>query len=145
MSFTFPDKTAIIDFPDTYPGLEVVVRLSPIPITTFLDFHAEIIKLLDSDTIDGRLRWGELAGRWAPVALVSWNLEAPPDPAGILGQPWEFLSALLQAWARGVAEVPLPLGRRSSDGTPSTKAASHRSSTKRSSTTASSDAIPATP
>lgn len=143
MTFRFPDSLAVLDFPD-WPGLEVTVRLSPIPLQTYMDLHARMMAVFDNTKVSDRMEaWRKLAVEWAPLALVSWNLDA--KVSDIAGQPWEFLSALLMGWSQGVAQVPLPLLPRSSGGTTSTREASPPNSSARRRSRGSSTDTPATP
>lgn len=101
-------KLATVEFAE-YPGDEYVVRISPVPIDDLFAIN------------DALARWNTRGGltdlkeRFAPF-IESWPLEAAPDAATIGQLDVNLLLALIRAWRKGVAEVPLPLPLPPSDG-----------------------------
>lgn len=129
--------TASIRFEDE-PEQETVLRISGVPLRLLFDIQERPIRLIRAD-----LTW--LAEQLAPY-LVSWTYPEPADATGLLERDPNWLVALRREWIRAIAEVPLPLAVRSSDGgafqQPPT---SPTSSSTPSSSIASSDATPDTP
>jgi hypothetical protein len=110
MGYTLPEKTAILEF-EEYPGLEVTVRISPVPVVAYFD----ICRRFDQLPEDG-FAFEDLARDFASLALVSWTLDEPATTTGLLKQPLELAFGIVRQWIRAVAEVPIPLPKRSSDG-----------------------------
>lgn len=113
-----PERTATFVF-DEYPGVEVELRLRPVPLEEFLNV-AEMIEEPDRLGSAGAVR--ELVEAFARLALVGWNLPEPADLEGLRKQDLSFVMALAVAWAREVANLPAPLARSSPNGSTSTTA-----------------------
>lgn len=111
MTYTLPEKLAVLEF-EEYPGLEVTVRLSPVPM-------AEYFAILNDLDDPGEGGWVALVQRFAPVGLVSWNLAEPADAAGLVAQPYELAIGIVLQWTKAVADVPVPLPKASSSTTSS--------------------------
>lgn len=110
--FVLPDKLAVLEF-EEYPGLEVTVRLSPVPMGTYFD----IVRRMNE--VAGMTEFETIARDFAPIGLVSWNLDGEPTAEGLASQPYELAIGIVTQWIRAVAEVPVPLPKRSSDTEPS--------------------------
>lgn len=108
MTYTLPVKTTVIEFED-YPGLEVEMRTSPIPMGEYAD-AVEFLSVAGKDPLGTMRQLGEIVNRY----LVSWNLEGDAT-----AQPFELLLGIALAWVGAVGAVSLPLPRRSSGTEPS--------------------------
>lgn len=97
------ERTAVFEY-DDFPGLTVTMRVS-VPLREYLEVLAFMEDPAQLATLAGIARIGEIVDRY----LVSWTLDGPAAE-----QPWELLLGIAKAWLRGVAEVPVPLPRRSS-------------------------------
>lgn len=113
MSYTLPEKRAIIEF-EEYPGLEVTVRLSPVPMGGYF----EIMKLVEGIGHD-LTALQELTEKFAPIGLIEWTLPEPATAEGMVAQPYGLALAIVAQWVKAVAEVPIPLPLGSSAGEPS--------------------------
>ena len=113
MDYVLPEKRAIIEF-EEYPGLEVTVRISPVPMGAYF----EIVRKLD--TLDGDpYAIADVAQAFAPIGLIGWNLPEPATAEGLASQPFELAFGIVLQWTKAVGSVPLPLPRKSSAGEPS--------------------------
>lgn len=113
MGYVLPERLAVVEFGE-YPGLEVTVRLSPVPMGLYFDILSRL-QAIGSDMLAMR----EVCELFAPLGLVKWNLPEPADADGLAAQPFELAFGIVVQWTKAVAEVPLPLPVRSSDGVPS--------------------------
>lgn len=113
MGYTLPEKTAILEF-EEYPGLEVTVRLSPVPMASYFD----IVRRMADESLT-MTKFEEIARDFAPLGLVAWNLDVEATTEGLVAQPYEFAIGIVNQWTKAVANVPVPLPKRSSDGEPS--------------------------
>jgi hypothetical protein len=111
MAYRLPDITADLEF-EEHPGLEVAVRISPLPFGAYFD-AVHIVH--ERDDLDAR-EWLDAIVEVLAPHLVGWNLPEPADAAGLRAQPYQIVLAIARAWVRAVPEVPVPLGRRSNDG-----------------------------
>ena len=135
--YVLPVKTAIIEY-DEYDGLEVEVRVSPIPIGEYVEGIKYVDELGDRlQELDDLTELADFVGRY----LVRSNLNTPTRE-----WPHTLLLSTALAWARVVGQVMPPLPRVSS-GTARFLGASRNpsSSTTPTSSTPSSGDTPATP
>lgn len=123
--------TATLVF-DEYPDDEIVVRLSPVPMR---HYFALVEKW------DAAERLGDYAALFREFAeaglLISWTFPEPCDVDGFLARDFKLGVAIVREWIQGVRDVPLPLPRSASAGTPSTPEASPSNSPEPTSSTAS--------
>lgn len=104
-------KTATLEF-EEYPGEEVVVRLSGIPVREFIALNEQWLALKwDADELEA------ISTAFAPY-LLSWTLDTPISE-GVFGHHLGLGIGIIREWIKAVRDVPLPLSPRSSDGTPS--------------------------
>ena len=123
------DTTATLVFYE-YPDDEIVVRLSPIPMRAYFDL------LADYDAANTAPAYAALFERFVGLGLlVSWTFPEPCDVDGFMARDFKLGLAIVKQWIVGVRDVPLPLPRSASGGTPSTPEASPPSSTEPSSST----------
>lgn len=99
-------RTAIIEF-EEYPGDEIVVCISPVPVAAFFDV-SEKANTLRWDPVEFKA----LGEAFAPF-LVSWTFDAPLD---VFGHDLTLGVGIIREWAKAVRDVPLPLPVKPSDG-----------------------------
>lgn len=137
MSYELPVKTVTVEY-DEYPGLEVELKVSPIPLAEFVEATKYVDELSEHfDTIDDMYALADFVERY----VVRATYEAP-----FREWPHELLLGLAVFWRNGVGAVMPPLPRRSSATARFLAPSSDRetSTTPNSSTPSSSD-TPATP
>jgi len=111
MGYQLPEVAAQLEFED-YPGLTATVRISPLPFGTYFDAVGLVFELGDDDV---RAQFDAIVEMFGPY-LVEWSLPEPATTEGLRAQPYQIVLGLARAWVRAIPEVPVPLGRRSSDG-----------------------------
>lgn len=113
--YELPQRTALLDFQGgPHQGAEVRCVLD-VEIGTLLWF--ESMQRMQGNVAEV----ARMFQRFGDEFLVSWNLTRGGEPlpasgAGMLRVTPAFAMALVDAWMRAVAEVPLPLGSPSSAG-----------------------------
>jgi hypothetical protein len=107
MTYKMPERIETLTF-DGYDGLEVKVRLSPVPFAAYLDVVATIDENKDADSLR------RIADTFAAHGLVGWNLDVPADADGLLRIDFTLAIGIVIAWIGKVGEVPVPLPSASS-------------------------------
>jgi hypothetical protein len=105
-------RPLIIEFED-YPGHEVETILTPVPVAAYLEVNAQLRNLRMNPE-----SFRALFDAFAPF-LVRWTFDEPADADGLMQMDYNLAIAIVNQWSGGVRDVPLPLPRRPSDGTPS--------------------------
>jgi hypothetical protein len=105
MAYTLPEKTATLEFTE-YPGLEIVVVIRPVPLDVLFTFE-EWRAAPKSEQI-AKLK--EMRGLFEPY------LRSDPN---VVFSDWQLAIGVLVQWMGAVAEVPLPLLKRSGAGSTS--------------------------
>ncbi len=112
MGYKIPDRTVVLEgFTDDFEGLEVTCTRNA-PMSTYLELDA----LWQAD------KRGEALQLFGDVILDGWNLETDAGPVAANGttlkeQPPDFAAIIIEAWLRGVTDVPAPLEQPSTNGT----------------------------
>ena len=112
MGYKLPDRTVVLEgFTGDFEGLEVTCTRNA-PMSTYLELDA----LWQSDKRDEALQL------FGDAILDSWNLETDEGPVSADGsclkeQPPDFAAVIIEAWLRGVTDVPAPLEQPSTNGT----------------------------
>lgn len=104
-------KTAILEF-EEFPDNEVHVRVSGVPLASFLDIRDKMSVLRYDEA-----EFTALAEAMQPY-LVSWTFEEPIE-GGVFAHHVGLGIGIVREWITAVRDVPLPLSRKSTDGTPS--------------------------
>lgn len=105
-------KTLTIEF-DDFPDDRVVVVISPVAMGDLLD----IIDRMSHVSMT-REDIGGLLGLVVPY-VESWTWPEPVSVEGFMVRDFSWNIALVNAWVDGVRDVPRPLPRASTAGTPS--------------------------
>jgi len=121
--YVLPEERVEYEF-EAYPGLEVSLRVSPIPLGDWLAWTA-----MGTEEGEAEERLRARYGRFVELAQPRWNLPEEPDVDGLMHQPFQMVAGLMTAWSNSIAEVPVPLARRSNG--IATSAATSRRSSKR--------------
>lgn len=108
------DRTYKLVFQDEdMDGLEV--RCKSLPLAKFLQMVAIIDGGVDMSNV------ADLIAEFAKV-IVSWNVVSEDDQLipvtaeALMGQDYEFVIAIIRAWAQAISGVSAPLERPSPDG-----------------------------
>lgn len=104
-------KKAILEF-EEYPGEEVAVQVSGVPLAVFLDIR-EKLNVLRYDEAE----FTALAEAFQPF-LLSWTFDEAIE-GGLFAHHIGLGIGIVREWIKAVRDVPLPLSRTSTDGTPS--------------------------
>ena len=107
---------------DEYPDDVISVRLSPIPMGTYL----QIIR--DMNGADTDAKWEAAMSRFAAAALVSWTFPEPANWEGMQARDLALNKAIYNQWVERVGAVAPPLPRQSSSTGPSPARSSRRKS-----------------
>jgi hypothetical protein len=104
-SYQLPEKLAVIEFTE-YPGLEIEVVIRPVP----LDSYFEFLAFRDKPKEQRLETYREMCEKFRPFLRS--------DPETVFGD-WQLTIATMLQWVGAVAEVPLPLAKRSPSGSTS--------------------------
>jgi hypothetical protein len=113
--FRLPERIVEFEFEGEYEGAVIRARVSPIPMGTFLEITSLLSNADAASLVKGR-------DMWVGCSLVDWNLTdvdgtaLPADETGAAALSLEIVAAILSSWAREVADLPVPLLRRSGAG-----------------------------
>ena len=117
MGFKVARNLRIVFEDGDYAGAEIVCRLNvPIGIVMELSRLSTALTALEASAFE------DLATRFVDDALVEWNLEEEDGSSVELSQegfrslPLPLRQAMIMHWVTKVAEVPVPLGAKSSAG-----------------------------
>ena len=105
-------KTLTIEF-DEFPDEHVELIISPVAMGDLLD----VIGRMSSVEMT-REAVGELMALVAPY-VASWTYPEPLGLEGLMARDFGWIISVVDAWVDGVRDVPRPLPRASSAGTPS--------------------------
>ena len=108
---------------EEYPDDEIVLRLSPVPMTVFFDI-VERFDRAQAGTLADKL---DLFRSFGDAGLVeSWSYPEPTNGDGLLARDFGLAIQIVSQWLEGVGQVPRPLPPSASGGTLSTPEASPR-------------------
>lgn len=133
--YVLPEKTCLIEF-DEYPGLEVEMLVSPIPLGEYIE-ASRYVDDLEPRNWDALLELADFVGKYLRRASIGLNTRTWPHT---------LLISCALAWRNAVGAVMPPLPRVSSGIEPYREASSDpANSTGPNSPTTSSSDTPATP
>lgn len=97
---------------DEYPDQWVDLQVSPAPVKNYFAVQKALTAIGTEESFE------TLFTALGPF-VVAWSWPEEPGADGLWARDLNYVIDLGGAWLSGVAEVPLPLRRRPTDGTPS--------------------------
>lgn len=123
MGFEVPVPVYVLSFDEKTRWNGLIVKMESAPIGVLFDaarlgeqIRAEANQMKQLSLVETLLN--AIGG-----CLVSWNVErkgiaVPATLEGLRGQPLDMVLEIVQSWTKAVAEVPVPLVRPSTNGSP---------------------------